>query len=50
MMKLYGWAIEFGDGHVAFFRADRHDRAYVDKRAADLHGVIVALYAQDERR
>lgn len=40
--KPYGWVIEFPvlrDKQVAFIPNDgEHDRAYVEQRAADLHG------------
>jgi hypothetical protein len=48
---IYAWAIEFPVGsrqevHAIFVRNDGvHDQAYIEKRAADLHGVIVPLIA-----
>ena len=38
--KLYGWAVEYGDGLSSLFV----DRARAEKAAVDLHGVIVDLY------
>lgn len=48
---IYAWAIEFPVGsrqevHAIFVRNDgSRDYAYVEQRAADLHGVIVPLIA-----
>lgn len=51
----YGWAIEYPilggkKMHVAVVvHDDKHDLAYAMQRAADLHGVIVPLFA-DRRK
>jgi hypothetical protein len=46
-MSIYGWVIEFGNGCAAFIRRDdRHDQAYVEQRAADLHGVWFPVFRE----
>lgn len=51
MAEPYAWAIEYGDGHVAFFiRNEKHDKAYVEMQAVRLHGVIVPLYRERRKQ
>ena len=46
----FAWCIEFGMDSTAFIRHDqRHDRAYAEQRAVDLHGVLVPLFT-DRRK
>lgn len=51
----YAWAIEYRVGGQQEMRRmfvpndERHDRAYAEQRAADMHGEIVVLIAQDRR-
>lgn len=41
---MIAWAVEFGNGLVAFFR----DRGRAEKYAQDAHGEITELHSDDE--
>jgi hypothetical protein len=52
---VYAWAIEYRVGtmqdlrRMIVFNDERHDRAYAEQRAADMHGEIVVLVRFDRR-